>query len=65
MALSFIIIAIGVIFVLLVDLMTREEREEHSNYTRIDSVTLVDIHGNIIIIEENGKYTRFWKKNID
>lgn len=47
------------------------EDEEHlqeiknDNFERVDSVTLVDIHGNIIIIEENGKYTRFFRKDIE
>ena len=41
------------------------ENKHQENFERVDTITVVDIHGNIIIIEENGKYTRFWKKNID
>lgn len=41
------------------------ENKHQEKFERVDTITVVDIHGNIIIIEENGKYTRFWKKNID
>lgn len=34
-------------------------------YERVESVKLVDIHGNIIIIEENGKYSKLWQKSLD
>jgi hypothetical protein len=34
-------------------------------YERVKSVKLVDIHGNIIIIEENGKYSKLWQKSLD
>ena len=59
-----ILLIVGYIAALITD--TRRVQEiKNDKFERVDSVTLVDIHGNIIIIEENGKYTRFWKKNID
>lgn len=59
-----ILLIVGYIAALITD--TRRLQEiKNDKFERVDSVTLVDIHGNIIIIEENGKYTRFWKKNID
>lgn len=59
-----IVLIVGYIVALITD--TRRLQEiKNDKFERVDSVKLVDIHGNIIIIEENGKYTRFWKKNID
>lgn len=59
-----ILLIVGYIVALITD--TRRLQEiKNDKFERVDSVKLVDIHGNIIIIEENGKYTRFWKKNID
>lgn len=61
----------SLITVLVLFIMAVIEDEEHlqeiknDNFERVDSVTLVDIHGNIIIIEENGKYTRFFRKDIE
>lgn len=34
-------------------------------YERVKSVKLVDIHGNIIVIEENGKYSKLWQKSLE
>lgn len=58
------IIIVGTIVVLFQD-QEYVENKHQENFERVDIITVVDIHGNIIIIEENGKYTRFWKKNID
>lgn len=58
------IIIVGTIVVLFQD-QEYVENKHQENFERVDTITVVDIHGNIIIIEENGKYTRFWKKNID
>lgn len=61
----------SLITVLVLFIMAVIEDEEHlqeiknDNFERVDSVTLVDIHGNIIIIEENGKYTRFFRKDLE
>lgn len=61
----------SLITVLVLFIMAVIEDGEHlqeiknDNFERVDSVTLVDIHGNIIIIEENGKYTRFFRKDIE
>jgi hypothetical protein len=58
------IIIVGTIVVLFQD-HEYVENKHQENFERVDTITVVDIHGNIIIIEENGKYTRFWRKNID
>jgi hypothetical protein len=61
----------SLITVLVLFIMAVIEDGEHlqeiknDNFERVDSVTLVDIHGNIIIIEENGKYTRFFRKDLE
>jgi hypothetical protein len=58
------IIIVGAIVVLFQD-QEYVDNKHQEKFERVDTITVVDIHGNIIIIEENGKYTRFWKKNID
>ncbi len=59
-----ILLIVGYIAALVTDTRSLQEIKNHK-FERVDSVKLVDIHGNIIILEENGKYTRFWKKNVD
>lgn len=34
-------------------------------YERVESVKLVDIHGNIIVIEENGSHSILWQKSLE
>jgi len=67
---SFILWAFGIVIILIIIASFYQDQEyvenkHQENFERVDTITVVDIHGNIIIIEENGKYTRFWKKNID
>lgn len=67
---TFILWAFGIVVVLVIIAALFQdqkyiENKHQENFERVDTITVVDIHGNIIIIEENGKYTRFWKKNVD
>ena len=67
---TFILWAFGIVVVLVIIASLSQdqkyiENKHQENFERVDTITVVDIHGNIIIIEENGKYTRFWKKNVD
>lgn len=63
------IVSLITVFVLVTIAVIEDEEHlqeiKNDNFERVDSVTLVDIHGNIIIIEENGKHTRFFKKKIE
>ena len=68
LALSMILLFVFTIFAVVIavihDLRHVEELGSN-NYERIDSVKIVDIHGNIILIEDHGKYTKFYKKNMN
>lgn len=64
MILLFVFAIFAVIVAVIHDSRHVEELESN-NYERIDSVKIVDIHGNIILIEDHGKYTKFYKKNMN
>ena len=60
-----IVFAIFAVVVAAIYESRHSEELESSNYERVDSIKIVDIHGNIILIEDDGKYTKFYKKNMN
>lgn len=60
-----IVFAIFAVVVAAICESRHSEELESSNYERVDSIKIVDIHGNIILIEDDGKYTKFYKKNMN
>ena len=61
-ALTVAILALGAVFVIIVQSIIQDTNRRRQLGVQIESVTLLDIHGDTIILDENGKYTHFYKK---
>jgi len=45
-----------------VDKVLADQLNDPQKYERLDVIQVIDVHGDTIIIDENGKYTRLLKK---
>lgn len=45
-----------------VDKVLADQLNDSQKYERLDVIQVIDVHGDTIIIDENGKYTRLLKK---
>lgn len=45
-----------------VDKVLADQLNDPQKYDRLDAIQVIDVHGDTIIIDENGKYTRLLKK---
>ena len=61
-ALTVAILALGAVFVIIVQSIIQNTNRTEQLGVQIESVTLLDINGDTIILDENGKYTHFYKK---
>jgi hypothetical protein len=61
-ALTVAIIALGATFFIIVQSIVQDTNRRRQLGVQIESVTLLDVNGDTIILDENGKYTHFYKK---
>ena len=61
-ALTVVILALGAVFVIIVQSIIQDTNRRRQLGVQIESVTLLDVNGDTIILDENGKYTHFYKK---
>lgn len=61
-ALTVAIVALGAVFVIIVQSIIQNTNRTEQLGVQIESVTLLDINGDTITLDENGKYTHFYKK---
>lgn len=61
-ALTVAILALGAVFVIIVQSIIQNTNRVAQLGVQIESVTLLDVNGDTVILDENGKYTHFYKK---